>query len=131
MKGFVDNIDALTENNDDFRRVIYTGPNLQLVVMSLEPGEEIGEEAHPGHDQFFRVEDGTGEVWIDGNRTKLQEDFAIVVPAGARHNVINTGSKPLKLYTIYSPPIHEDALVEHTRADALATVESFAGKTTE
>uniref|UniRef100_UPI00261DE221 cupin domain-containing protein n=1 Tax=Phenylobacterium sp. TaxID=1871053 RepID=UPI00261DE221 len=93
MKGFVQDIEDLTEDNRDFRRVLYTGKHLQLVVMALKPGEEIGEEVHPDHDQFFRLEKGKGEVWIDGERTKIKSDDAIVVPAGARHNVVNTGDK--------------------------------------
>src|SRR5690242_16310306 len=106
MKGFVDDIEHRTEDNSDFRRVLYTGEHLQLVVMSLQPGEDIGEEVHEDRDQFFRVEQGEGEVSIDGRRTKIEDDMAIVVPAGARHNVRNTGDGPLKLYTIYGPPEH-------------------------
>lgn len=103
MRGFVDDIDRLTVENKDFRRVLYTGKHLQLVLMALRPGEEIGEEVHDDHDQFFRIEKGEGEVWIDNQRTKIKADDAIVVPAGARHNVINTGDKKLKLYTVYGP----------------------------
>jgi mannose-6-phosphate isomerase-like protein (cupin superfamily) len=99
--------------------------------MSLPPGEDIGEEVHPDRDQFFRVETGTGEVWIDGQRTKIKDDFAIVVPAGARHNVKNTGDTPLKLYTLYGPPEHVDKTVHVTKADAMASKEHFAGQTTE
>ncbi len=131
MKGFVEDIEELTEENSDYRRVLYTGKHLQLVVMSLEPGEEIGEEVHEDADQFFRVEKGKGEVWIDGNRTKIKGDDAIVVPAGARHNVVNTGHKPLKLYTLYSPPEHRDGLKAKTKTDADASKENFDGKTTE
>ena len=131
MKGFVDDIGKLTEENANFRRVLYTGKQLQLVLMSLKPGEEIGEEVHQDRDQFFRVEKGKGEVWIDGRKTALKGDFAIVVPAGARHNVKNTGDKPLKLYTLYGPPEHEDGTVQVTRADAQASKEHFAGQTTE
>ena len=116
MKGFVEDIEALTEDNNDFRRVLYTGKYLQLVLMALQPGEEIGEEVHEDHDQFFRVEKGKGEVVIDGTSTKIKSDDAIVVPAGARHNVINTGGKPLKLYTIYGPPEHRDCVVRETKA---------------
>lgn len=131
MKGFVEDIEELTENNRDFRRVLYTGKHLQLVLMALEPGEEIGEEVHEDHDQFFRVEKGKGEVWIDGEQTKIKADDAIIVPAGARHNVINTGDKPLKLYTIYGPPDHKDGVVHKTKADAEASEEHFDGTTTE
>jgi mannose-6-phosphate isomerase-like protein (cupin superfamily) len=126
MKGFVEDIEDLTEENNDYRRVVYTGKHLQLVVMSLKPGEEIGEEVHESTDQFFRVEKGKGEVWIDGNRTKIKGDDAIIVPAGAKHNVVNTGHKPLKLYT---PPEHRDGFKAATKAEA--SEEHFDGKTTE
>lgn len=129
MKGFVDDIEELTEDNDDFRRVLYTGKHLQLVLMALRPGEEIGEEVHETHDQFFRIEQGEGEVWIDGVRTKIEDDDAVIVPAGARHNVINTGSRPLKLYTLYGPPEHRDGVVHRGKADAVE--EHFDGATTE
>jgi mannose-6-phosphate isomerase-like protein (cupin superfamily) len=131
VKGFVDDIQARTEANDDFRRVLYTGPHLQLVLMSLEPGEDIGEEVHEDTDQFLRVERGRGTVFIDGVETRVETDTAIVVPAGARHNVRNTGETPMKLYTIYAPPHHEDGTVHRTKADAEASDEHFAGKTTE
>ncbi len=104
MKGFIDDIEELTEDNEDFRHVLYTGQKLQLVLMTLQPGEEIGEEVHAGTDQFFRVEKGKGEVVIDGKATKIKSDMAIIVPAGARHNIKNTGDKPLNLYTLYAPP---------------------------
>lgn len=131
MKGFIRDIEELTEHNSDFRRVLYTGKNMQLVLMSLEPGEEIGEEVHRDRDQFFRVEQGKGEVWIDGRTTKIESDFAILVPAGARHNILNTGDKPLRLYTLYGPPEHADGTVQATKADAIASKAHFAGKTTE
>lgn len=131
MQGFVEDIEDLTENNTAFRRVVYTGKHLQLVLMSLRPGEEIGEEVHEDHDQFFRVEKGEGEVWIDGKRTRIEDDDAVIVPAGARHNVINTSGEPLKLYTIYGPPDHKDGIVRVTRAEALRTKERFDGATTE
>jgi mannose-6-phosphate isomerase-like protein (cupin superfamily) len=131
MKGFVEDIEDLTESNKDFRRVLYTGKHLQLVLMALQPGEDIGEEVHEDHDQFFRVEKGKGEVWIDGVRTKIKSDDAIIVPAGARHNVINTGEKSLKLYTLYGPPDHKDGVVHKTKADAQAAEEHFDGTTTE
>jgi mannose-6-phosphate isomerase-like protein (cupin superfamily) len=129
MKGYVGNIETLTEDNDDYRRVIYTGRNLQLVLMALQPGEEIGEEVHETHDQFLRLEAGAGEVVIDGQRTKIAADDAILVPAGARHNVINTGSEPLKLYTLYGPPEHRDGVVQPAKADERE--EHFDGTTTE
>jgi mannose-6-phosphate isomerase-like protein (cupin superfamily) len=131
MRGFVDDIEDMTEHNLDFRRVLYTGKQLQLVLMSINPGEDIGEEVHPDRDQFFRVEAGKGEVWIDGHKSNIKSDFAIVVPAGARHNIKNTGEKPLKLYTLYAPPEHADGTVHVTKADAMASKEHFAGKTTE
>ena len=130
MKGFVDDIEQLTEDNDDFRRVLYTGKHLQLVLMSLDPGEEIGEEVHDDRDQFFRVEDGVGEVVIDGVKHAIEDDDAIVVPAGARHNVVNTGDEPLKLYTLYGPPEHRHGVVHKTKADA-AVEEHFDGRTSE
>ena len=131
MRGFVDDIDRLTVENKDFRRVLYTGKHLQLVLMALRPGEEIGEEVHDDHDQFFRIEKGEGEVWIDNQRTKIKADDAIVVPAGARPNVINTGDKKLKLYTVYGPPDHKDGIVRSTKGEAEATEEHFDGTTTE
>ena len=129
MKGFVGNIETLTEDNDDYRRVLYTGRNLQLVLMALKPGEEIGEEVHETHDQFLRLETGSGDVVIDGRRTKVAADDAILVPAGARHNVINTGQGPLKLYTVYGPPEHRDGVLQPTKADERE--EHFDGTTTE
>lgn len=131
MKGFIEDIAELTEENDDFRRVLYTGNHLQLVLMTLAPGEEIGEEVHKNGDQFFRVEKGKGEVLIDGRRTSVKGDDAFVVPAGAKHNVINTHNKPLKLYTLYGPPKHREAFVAATKAEAEASKEHFDGKTTE
>jgi mannose-6-phosphate isomerase-like protein (cupin superfamily) len=124
-------IETRTVENGDFRRVLYTGGNLQLVLMTLQPGEEIGAEVHPDRDQFFRFEEGSGAVDIDGVENKVEADFAVIVPAGARHNVRNTGSGPLRLYTIYGPPEHIDGLVEATKAEALATHEEWDGKTTE
>ena len=131
MKGFVDDIEELTESNKDFRRVLYTGKHLQLVLMSLKPGEEIGEEVHEDRDQFFRIEEGAGEVLIDGKRTPVEDDDAIIVPAGALHNVVNTGKAPLRFYTIYGPPEHIDGTVHETKADAEAHHEHFDGRTTE
>jgi mannose-6-phosphate isomerase-like protein (cupin superfamily) len=131
MKGFVKDIQELTEDNSDYRRVLYTGKHVQLVLMCLAPDEEIGEEVHKNSDQFFRVEKGKGEVWIDGKRTKIKGDDAIVVPAGALHNVVNTGHKPLKLYTLYSPPKHRNGFIAVTKTDAEASKEHFDGRTTE
>ena len=130
MKGFVQDIEGLAVENKDFRRVLYTAKNCQLVVMSLQAKEEIGAEVH--HlDQFFRVEEGTGEAVLDGVRTTIRAGSAIVVPAGANHNIVNTGNVALKLYTIYSPPNHRDGVVHHTREEAEADNEHFDGKTTE
>lgn len=131
MLGFVDNIERLTVENNDFRRVLYTGRNLQLVLMTLQPGEEIGEEVHHDRDQFFRIEQGQGEIVIDGKATPVQAESAIIVPAGARHNLINTGAAPIRLYTVYGPPEHRDGVVRATRAEAMASEEHFDGKTTE
>lgn len=130
MKGFVQDIERLAVDNDDFRHVLYTAKHSQLVVMSLKPKEEIGAEVHK-LDQFFRVEAGSGEAVLDGVRTAITAGFAVVVPAGAKHNITNTGDVPLKLYTLYSPPNHRDGIVHHTRAEAEADTEHFDGKTTE
>ena len=129
VKGFVGDIEELTEENDDFRRVVYTGKHLQLVLMALKPGEEIGEEVHDDRDQFFRIEEGEGVAVIDGQRHAIKDDDAIVVPAGARHNVINTSGESLKFDTLYSPPEHRDKVVHPTKADAVE--EHFDGTTTE
>ena len=131
MRGFVGNIEGMTEDNRDFRRVVYTGKNLQLVLMALAPDEEIGEEVHSDRDQFFRVEEGKGEAWIDGKMTKIERSYALIVPAGALHNVKNTGKETLKLYTLYAPPEHQDRTVHATRAEAMASHEHFDGKSTE
>jgi len=128
MKGFVQDIEGLAVKNNEFRRVLYTAKNCQLVVMALKPKEEIGAEVHK-LDQFFRVEEG--EAVLDGVPTAIKAGFAVVVPAGAKHNIINTGSVPLKLYTLYAPPNHRDGVVHHTRADAEGDNEHFDGKTTE
>lgn len=131
MKGFIGDIEERTEENGDFRRVLYTGPHLQLVLMSLLPGEEIGEEVHSNTDQFFRVEQGKGEISIDGRTTQIESDVAMLVPAGARHNVRNTGVRPLRLYTLYAPPQHADKTVHRTRQDAEIAEEEFTGQTSE
>jgi mannose-6-phosphate isomerase-like protein (cupin superfamily) len=133
VKGYCENIEKRTVENDDFRRVLYTGHNLQLVLMTLQPGEEIGEEVHEDRDQFFRIEQGNGVVYIDGAENPVEEDFAAIVPAGARHNVRNTGSQPLRLYTIYGPPEHKDGIVQSTKQDADRRHhdEEWDGKTTE
>jgi mannose-6-phosphate isomerase-like protein (cupin superfamily) len=133
MKGFVGNIETLTLDNNDYRRVLYTAKNSQLVLMSLEPGEEIGEETH--HlDQFLRFESGHGKAVLDGVEHEVSDGFCVVVPAGTKHNFINTStSEKLKLYTIYSPPEHLDGIIRKTKADAENpdNAEEFDGKTTE
>jgi mannose-6-phosphate isomerase-like protein (cupin superfamily) len=131
MKGFVDNIGRLSEGNTDFRRVLYTGQHLQLVLMALAPDEEIGLEVHQDRDQFFRVEAGDGETTIDGTTHHVTADFAMIVPAGARHNVRSVGSEPLKLYTLYGPPEHRDRVVHRTMAEADDAPEHFDGTATE
>jgi mannose-6-phosphate isomerase-like protein (cupin superfamily) len=130
MNGFAQDIEELAIKSDDFRRVLYTARHCQLVLMALKPTEEIGAEVHT-LDQFFRVEAGTGEAVLDGVRTAIHAGFAVVVPAGVNHNIINTGHVPLKLYTLYAPPNHRDGVVHHTRAAAEADNEHFDGKTTE
>lgn len=130
MNGFVKDIESIAVKNNDFRRVLYTAKYSQLVLMSLAPSEEIGEEIHK-LDQFFRVEEGSGEAVLDGVRTPIASGFAIIVPAGTNHNIINTGRVSMKLYTLYSPPNHRDGVVHHTRNDAEQDDEHFAGLTTE
>jgi len=132
MKGFNTNIEKNTLTNKNYRQVLYTGKHSQLVLMSLRPGEEIGMEVHPENDQFFRIEKGEGKCLIDGNEYKLGDGVAIVVPAGAKHNVINTSEdEELKLYTIYSPPHHKDGIVHPTKEEAEAQEAPFDGITTE
>ena len=131
MKGFADDIEKLTEQNNNFREVLYTGKNLQLVLMALQPGEKIGEEVHDDRDQFFRFETGSGEVWIDDTANSVKADDGVIVPAGAKHNVINTGSEPLRLYTIYGPPEHIEGTIHKTKAQADGSDEHFDGRTTE
>ncbi len=130
MKGFVENIERIAVKNEAFRQVLYTAKHCQLVVMALKANEEIGAEVHK-LDQFFRVEEGTGEAVLDGVRTAISAGFAVLVPAGTNHNIVNTGSVPLKLYTLYAPPNHRDGVVHPTRADAEADTEHFDGNTSE
>ena len=118
MKGYVENIEDVTVANEDFRRVLYTGRHLQLVLMTLPPGCDIGEEVHEDRDQFFRIEQGRGTITIDGEANEVEDDFAIIVPAGARHNVVASGDAPLKLYTLYGPPEHRDGVVHKTKEQA-------------
>jgi len=132
MKGYSTNIEKETLKNTDFRRVLYTGKYGQLVLMSLQPMEEIGMEIHDTVDQFFRFEEGEGKVIIDQNEYKVKDGDAVMVPSGAKHNVINTSKKKaLKLYTIYSPPEHQDKVIRKTKADAEAQPEEYNGKPTE
>ncbi|MGA2460641.1 MAG: cupin domain-containing protein [Candidatus Bathyarchaeia archaeon] len=132
MKGYVIQIEKETRKNADFRRVLYTGKHSQLVLMSLKPLEEIGAETHEDVDQFFRFERGEGKVVIDGVEHLVKDGNGIIVPAGARHNVINTSKRAtLRLYTIYSPPEHKDGVVRHTKGEAMASEEHFDGRTTE
>ena len=132
MKGYVKDIGQATNENNNFRQVVYTAKYCQLVLMSLKPGEDIGEEVHDDVDQFFRFEEGEGKVVLDGVEHEIKSECAVVVPAGTRHNVINTsGSVSLKLYTIYSPPHHRDGVIHATKEEAESDSEHFDGKTTE
>jgi len=132
MKGFKSNIEKDALENNNFRKVLYTGKHLQLVLMSLKANEEIGAEIHHDNDQFFRFESGTGKCVIDGNEYNVKDGDVIVVPAGAKHNIINTdGKRELKMYTIYSPPHHKDDIIRATKEDAETNGAEFDGKTTE
>jgi mannose-6-phosphate isomerase-like protein (cupin superfamily) len=132
MKGFKSNIEKRTLENNNFRKVLYTAKFSQLVIMSLKPKEEIGMETHEKNDQFFRFESGQGKCIIDGNDYEVTDGDAVIVPAGAKHNVINiSDTKALKLYTIYSPPNHEDGIIRQTKEEADTIEEKFDGKTTE
>jgi mannose-6-phosphate isomerase-like protein (cupin superfamily) len=130
MKTFVQDMESLAVKNEAFRQVLYTAKHCQLVVMALKPKEEIGSEVHQ-LDRFFRVEEGTGEAVLDGVRRAIKAGFAVVVPAGTTHNIINTGSIPLKLYTLYAPPKHRDGVVHRTQGDAEIDKEHIDGRTTE
>lgn len=132
MRGYFANIEEDTIDNNDFRRVLYSGHHMQLVLMSLLPNEEIGMEVHEENDQFFRFEAGNGRVVIDDNSYDVSDGSVIIVPAGAKHNVINlSSSEPLKMYTIYSPPHHKDGIVRVTKAEAISNEADFDGTTTE
>jgi len=131
-KGFKINIEKSTLENTNFRKVLYTAKHSQLVIMSLKPNEEIGEEVHTDIDQFFRFESGHGKCMIDGTEYEVTDGDAIIIPAGSKHNVINIDDKrELKMYTIYSPPHHKDGIVQKSKEEAKASVEHFDGKTTE
>ncbi len=131
MKGFYSSIEKDTLSNTHFRKVLYTAKHCQLVLMTLQPGEEIGSEIHAENDQFFRFEEGIGKCIIDGNEYSIGDGDAIIIPSGARHNVINTGGTPLKMYTIYSPPHHKDGIIRATKSEAEAHEADFDGVTTE
>lgn len=132
MRGFKTNIERDTLKNRNFRKVIYTGANSQLVLMSLKPKEEVGLETHPENDQFLRFEGGTGRVVIDASKYSVKDGDAVVIPAGAKHNVINTSATDeLKIYTIYSPPHHKDGTIHKSKEQAEKDDEEFDGKTTE
>jgi len=132
MKGFNSNIEKDALKNENFRKVLYTSKHLQLVLMSLKPGEDIGEETHPNIDQFFRFESGKGKCIINGNEYKVENGDVIVIPAGSKHNVINTDAiKELKMYTIYGPPNHKDGIINATKKDSEKNDVKFDGKTTE
>ena len=132
MDGFKGNIEKETLANENFRKVLYTGKHLQLVLMSLKAGEDIGEETHYWNDQFFRFESGSGTYVIDDNEYSVKEGEVIIVPAGAKHNIINTGtSAPFKMYTLYGPPNHKDGTIRATKQDSEKHVENYDGKTTE
>jgi len=130
-KGYHVNIEKATIDNEDFRKVLYTGEHTQLVLMSLKPDEEIGFETHPDIDQFFRVDAGNGKAIINGNEYTLKNGDCVIVPSGSKHNIINTGKEPLKLYTLYSPPHHKDGIIFKTKKDAESSKEKFDGKPTE
>lgn len=131
MKGYKGNIEKETLDNNNFRKVLYTGGHLQLVLMSLKPGEEIGEEVHENNDQFFRFENGAGKCTIDKNNYQVSEGDVIVAPAGSRHNVVNTGAEPLKMYAIYGPPNHQDGIIRATKQEADMKDEKFEGVLSE
>lgn len=130
MNGYVSNIEEASLANGNFRQVLYTAKNCQLVLMSLKPGEDIGEEIHDG-DQFLRIEKGAGQAILNGNVHELKDGSAVVVPAGVKHNFINTGPTELKLYSLYAPPHHQDKTIHSSKNDALSDDEHFDGQTTE
>lgn len=130
MHNYYGNIEALSLQNENFRQVLYTTKNFQLVLMCLQPGEEIGEEIHASNDQFFRIESGAGQAVMNGHEYLLTDGVVVIVPAGQKHNIINTSnSEDLKLYTLYAPPHHRDQVIHETKADALTDDEEFNGQT--
>lgn len=126
MHAFADNLEHLAATNQDYRRVLFTGPHQQLVLMTLQPGEELGEEVHAGVDQFLRIELGSGEVVINGNLTPVSEGAGVMVPAGMRHTLRNTGTQRLRLYTLYAPPVHPAGTVHRTKAESEASAEAVS-----
>ncbi len=130
MKGYIGDIEKETKDNNNFRKVLYTAKNSQLVVMCIQPGDEIGEEVHD-LDQFIRIEDGEAKAILNDVEYEIEDDYAVVIPAGVKHNIVNTGDEALKLYTVYSPPEHRDGVVHVTREQAMEDEEHFDGKTTE
>lgn len=130
MKGYVVNIEEATKENENFRKVLYTGPNSQLVVMTVSAGEDIGEEVHE-LDQFIRLEEGKGQAILNDEVHEIEDDWAVVIPAGVKHNIVNTGGEAMKLYTIYSPAEHRDGVVHTTKEEAEADDEHFDGTITE
>jgi len=132
-KGYITNIEESTLSNNSFRRVLYTGEHIQLVLMSLQPGEDIGKEVHETIDQFIRIESGSGVAFVNGIETSIKDDDAVVIPAGAEHNITNTGDSEMKLYTVYGQPEHKDGITQETKVDAEARhhAEQFDGVTTE
>jgi len=128
--GFHSNIEEDTLENEDFRRVLYTGENMQLVVMTLQEGEEIGVETHE-NDQFFRFEEGTGKCIVSNAEYEVEDGDAVIIPAGSEHNIMNTGQGPLKMYTLYAPPHHQDGITHTTKEEAENSDEEFDGETTE
>lgn len=132
MKGYHNNIEKATIDNTNFRKVLHTTQHFQLVLMCLQPGEDIGEEVHHDNDQFFRFESGSGKCIIDGNEYSLKDGDVIIVPSGAKHNIINIDNqKELKMYTIYAPPHHKDGIIRTTKEEAMKNEAEFDGKTSE
>lgn len=131
MKGYKTNIEKDTLDNDNFRKVLYTSKHVQLVLMTLRPGEEIGEEVHDENDQFFRIEGGHGKCIIDGHEYEISDGDAIVIPTGSKHNIINIDKTDLKMYTLYAPPHHKDGILRPTKREAEEIEAEFDGKTTE
>lgn len=129
MTGYIQNIEDITCANENFRQVLFTAQHIQLVVMSIPVGQDIGEETHD-LDQFLRIEEGQGQTVLNGEKQSIADGFAVIVPAGTKHNIINTGDQPLKLYSLYSPPNHRDQVIHQTKTDAMTDDEHFDGHIT-